>query len=217
MIRGAVFDMDGTLLDSNPYWNLAPGAWLSTLGKQAKPDLAQTIFAMTLPEAADYIIAEYALSCTPQAVIDGINEAMERFYRKDVPFKSGVPELLHALRARGVPCAVASVTDRHLVEAVLRRFDLLDCFAALVTTSDVGVGKQEPDVYLRAAELLGSTPPETLVFEDALHALRTARRAGFRTVGVYDDASAQVQAQLRALSDIYLPDFSDCSAVLTAE
>ena len=216
MIRGTIFDLDGTLLDSNPFWDQAPGAWLATLGKQAKPGLGQTIFSMTLPEAAEYLIAEYDLVQTPQEIASGVNAAMERFYRNDIPLKPGVPALLRALRAHGVSCAVASVTGRRLVETALERFGLRPFFAAIVTTDEVGVGKNSPDVYLRAAEQLGASPAETLVFEDALHALITAKGAGFRCVGVFDAASTDRQNEIRAVSDFYLSDFSDCSDILAA-
>ena len=211
MIRGAIFDLDGTLLDSNPYWDKAPEAYLASLGKQARPGLARTIFTMTLPEAADYMIREYGLTQRPEEIMAGVNAAMEGFYLRDVPLKPGVPALLRLLRERDLPCAVASVTDKPLVEAVLRRFGLREAFSAIVTTAEVGVGKHSPDVYLRAAERIGRLPEETLVFEDAPHALRTAREAGFPTFAVWDAASADREEELRALSTFYGTDLTDLS------
>ena len=106
---------------------------------------------------------------------------------------------------------MASVTDKPLVEAVLRRFGLREAFSAIVTTAEVGVGKHSPDVYLRAAERIGRLPEETLVFEDAPHALRTAREAGFPTFAVWDAASADREEELRALSTFYGTDLTDLS------
>lgn len=214
MIRGAIFDLDGTLLDSNPWWDRAPAEYLASLGRQAKPSLAKTLFSMTLTEAARYMTAEYGLTQTPQEISDGVNAAMERFYREKTPLKPGVPALLDALRERRIPLMVASVTDRPLVEAALRRHGVADRFDGVVTTAEAGAGKHVPDVYLLAARRLGSSPSETLVFEDALHALRTAARAGFRTAGVYDAACEEQQDEIRAISDCYLRDFSDLSALL---
>ena len=214
MIRGAVFDLDGTLLDSNPYWAKAPVVYLASLGKDADPDLARTIFSMTVPEATAFMIREYDLAVSPEEISAGIAGIMENYYRCEIPMKDCVPALLGVFRERGIPCAIASVTDRPLLEAALRRFGILSCFDAIVTTAEVGVGKHAPDVYLRAAACLGSTVSETLVFEDALHALKTAKRAGFRTVGVCDSAMEGQAEEVRRFSDCYLPDFSDLRGLI---
>ena len=214
MITGAIFDLDGTLLDSNGYWDLAPGAYLRTQGKQARPGLARTIFSMTVPEAAEYIMREYGLDRTPDKIAAGVNTAMEEFYRNEIPMKDGAAEAIRKLAEMHIPMAIASVTDRALVKAALDRFGLADLIACVVTTDDVGVGKQEPDIYLQAAKMIGSAPENTLVFEDALHALRTAKKAGFRTVGVYDAASAGEQEEIRRESRFYIRSFREIGNVL---
>ncbi len=216
MIRGAIFDMDGTLLDSSSWWNRAPADWLRSVGVTPRDDLAETIFPLTLPQAAEHMIAAYHLPHTPQELMEGVNARMEHYYLHDIPLKRGVRELLDALWARGVPMAVASVTDKRLVGAALARHGVRERFRALITTDEAGVGKQEPAVYLLAAQRIGSAPAETLVFEDALHALRTAKRAGFRTAGVYDAVSQRQQSALAAEAEFYLRDFSDCGAILAA-
>lgn len=214
MIRAAIFDLDGTLLDSNGYWDRAPEVYLEGLGVQAAPGIGQTIFAMTMPEAADYLRRTYGLTQPPEAIIQGVNRTMRDFYLHHIPVKPGIPALLDALAGRGLPMMVASVTDKDLVEAVLARHGLRERFAGVITTAEVGAGKHRPDVYLRAAEALGSAPSETLVFEDALHALRTAKGAGFPVVGVFDEASREVWEEIKALSDLCLPDFTDLTALL---
>ena len=214
MITGAIFDLDGTLLDSNGYWDQAPDAYLRTQGKTAKPGLGQTIFAMTVEEAAEYMIREYGLDRTPEEIASGVNAAMEKFYLNTIPLKDGAAETIRKLADMRIPMAIASVTDRALVGAVLHRFGLTDLIDCVVTTDDVGVGKQEPDIYLRAAEMIGSVPENTLVFEDALHALKTAKKAGFQTVGVYDAASDDRQAEIRRESRFYIRSFQEIDAVL---
>ena len=216
MIRAAIFDLDGTLLDSNPYWDKAPEAYLASVGVTAEPGIEKTIFAMTLPEAVEYLRRTYGLSQTGQEITDGVNAMMERFYLREVPVKEGIPALLDALNDRGMAMMVASVTDRSLVETVLRRHGLLERFAGVITTDEVGKGKQEPDIYLQAAERLGCAPGEVLVFEDALHALRTAKKAGFPVVGVFDETSREVWEEIRAVSDWNLPDFSNLDGLLAA-
>ena len=216
MIRGAIFDLDGTLLDSNPYWAKAPVEYLASFGKRAAPDLTKTLFPMTVPEATAYMIREYGLNISPEEFSDGIGAMMENFYRYEIPMKVGIPMLLRKMKERKIPCTIASVTDRPMVEAALRRHGILPFFSGIVTTADVGIGKHAPDVYLRAAEGIGSEVQETLVFEDALHALKTAKGAGFRTVGVYDRAMDGRKEELLRYCDYYLEDFSDLSGFLRA-
>ena len=107
MIRGAVFDLDGTLLDSNPYWARVPVVYLASFGKKAEPDIAKTVFSMTLPEAREYLIRKYDLKVSPEEFSSGIAGLMENFYRSEIPMKAGVPGLLGALKERGISCAMA--------------------------------------------------------------------------------------------------------------
>ncbi len=209
MIRAAIFDMDGTLLDSNGHWEKAPDVYLAGLGKQAQPGLAQVIFDMTLPEAADYLIREYGIEQTPEEILAGVNQAMEAFYREETPLKEGVRELIDELQMRGIPLIVATVTDRPLVEVALRRHGLLDYFEGIVTAAEVGTGKNGPAIFLEAAKRLHAKPEQTLVFEDALHAVKTAKKAGFVTVGVYDWVSEAKQEEMKRTADVYLESFTD--------
>jgi len=213
MIKAAIFDLDGTLLDSNGQWNLAPVRFLQDLGKQARPGLAEAMFTMTLPQAADYMREEYGVRMTPAEMMTGINGAMEKLYMTEVTVKPGVPELLRELHSRGVKMMVVSVTDRYLVEMALERFGLLELFADILSSDKTGLGKHSPEMFLMAAGMMDSSPEETFVFEDAPHALKAAGEAGFVTVGVYDAACDGRQDEVRALSDIYLADFSDLSRV----
>ena len=214
MIRGAVFDMDGTITDSNPFWDRAPAAFLEKLGKKAAPELPRIIFSMTLQEASEYMINEYSLSLKPEEVTDGIYETMGRFYSEEVELKPGIREILGLIRKMGIPMAVATVTGHDLVEKALGRHGISELFECVVTTDDAGAGKHDPAVYIMASDKIGSRAEETLVVEDALHALKTAGSAGFITVGVYDEASRDLQREIRAASDLYLPDYRELSGLM---
>ena len=110
--------------------------------------------------------------------------------------------------------AVATVTDRPMVEAALKKHGILEMFAGIVTAADVGAGKHEPPIFLKAAEMISCRPDETLVFEDGLHAIRTAKNADFPTVGVFDEESANAQEEIKSTSTYYLKDFSRCDEFL---
>ena len=213
MIRGAVFDLDGTITDSNPFWDRAPVVFLESLGIEAEPELGRIIFSMTVPEAVEYMIKRYSLLLTPGEFSEGMRRIMGHFYAKEVGLKPGITDILKLLKAKGIAMAIATVTERELAEKALDRHGIADFFEDIVTADDAGAGKQEPAIYLMAAEKTGSCPEETLVFEDALHALRTAKDAGFVTVGVFDEASREVQDELRHTAGLYLPDYMDLSGL----
>ena len=93
----------------------------------------------------------------------------------------------------------------------MQRLGLLGYFAQIFTTGEVGVSKHEPTIYLLAAQALGSAPGETIVFEDSLYALKTAKAAGFYTVGVYDADGESDQAGLKAAADLYVKELGEAA------
>lgn len=207
MIRGVIFDVDGVLLNSMPVWENLGEIYLERLGIEAEKGLGETLFAMSLEEGADYLIENYGLKQTPGEIIAGLNREVQDFYGRKVPLKEGVRGYLEEFRDRKIPMAIATSGDRANAEAALKRLKVLSYFRAVFTCSEIGSSKSHPDIYYAAALQLDTDPSDTWVFEDALHAIRTAKKAGFRTAGVYDRASGRDLAQIRDTADIYLPEF----------
>lgn len=207
MIRGVIFDVDGVLLNSMPVWENLGEIYLERLGIEAEKGLGETLFAMSLEEGADYLIENYGLKQTPGEIIAGLNREVQDFYGRKVPLKEGVRGYLQEFRDRKIPMAIATSGDRANAEAALKRLKVLSYFRAVFTCSEIGSSKSHPDIYYAAALQLDTDPSDTWVFEDALHAIRTAKKAGFRTAGVYDRASGRDLAQIRDTADIYLPEF----------
>lgn len=209
MIRGVIFDVDGVLLNSMPVWENLGEIYLERLGIEAEKGLGETLFAMSLEEGADYLIENYGLKQTPGEIIAGLNREVQDFYGRKVPLKEGVRGYLQEFRDRKIPMAIATSGDRANAEAALKRLKVLSYFRAVFTCTEIGSSKSQPDIYYAAALQLDADPSDTWVFEDALHAIRTAKKAGFRTAGVYDRASGRDLAQIRDTADIYLPEFKD--------
>ena len=206
-IRGAIFDVDGTLLDSMFIWDTIGETYLRSIGYQPKENLNETFKNMSLHQAARYYQTEYGVTRSIDEIMDGVNAMLERYYRFEVPLKPGVAELLERLRQSGVKLCIATATDRHLVEAALDRCGVLSCFGEIFTCNEVGHGKDEPDIFEAALRFLGTRREETLVFDDALYAVRTAKEAGFPVAAVYD-SHERSQAEVRARSDLYLEDLT---------
>ena len=104
---------------------------------------------------------------------------------------------------------IATTGDRKNAEAALKRLKVFQFFQGIFTCSEIGSGKNEPDIYYTAALQMDTEPSQTWVFEDAFHAIRTAKQAGFRTVGVYDKANDRDLARIWNTADIYLPEFKN--------
>lgn len=209
MIRGVIFDVDGVLLNSMPVWENLGELYLNRLGIEAEKGLGDTLFTMSLEEGADYLISRYNLEKTPEELIKGLNREVQDFYENRVPLKEGVRQYLQEFRERKIPMAIATSGDRKNAEAALKRLKVFSYFQGIFTCSEIGSSKSQPDIYYAAALQLDTEPSETWVFEDALHALQTAKKAGFKTTGVYDKASDRNLADIWNTADIYLPEFKD--------
>ena len=208
MIKGAIFDLDGTLVDSMFIWDTIGEDYLRTLGKEPHEDLKETFMTLTLEEAAEYYRTHYGVTLSVKEIVDGVNTMVEGIYRTRVALKQGVADFLAQLKENGTRMCIATVTDRYLVEETLDRLGILQYFSEIFTCAEVGYGKDKPIIYRKALEHLGTTKNETYVFEDSLFALKTAKADGFTTVGVYDRHENR-QDNLKNLADYYIVDFAD--------
>ena len=189
-IKGAIFDMDGTLIDSLGVWEIIweeLGLRLG-YGKGFRPSAEddKAIRTMLLTDAMELIHRNYNLGESGEVVHRIAVEITERFYREQVTLKEGVKEYLSYLKENGVPMCIASATAPELIKFAAERCGLYNFVSKIISCADVGKGKEEPDVFYAALEYLGTPKAETCVFEDSALALTTAAKAGFLTVGIYD-------------------------------
>lgn len=204
--KGAIFDFDGTLFDSMAIWDTAGEDYLRARGYEPRQGLREALSSMSLHQGAAYMKKEYGLPLSVETIMDGVNKTVEDFYFHTALPKPGVPGFLEALRQQGVKMVIATATDRYQIAAALERCGLAGYFGEIFTCTAIGHGKDEPDIYEAALAFLGTDKAETVVFEDALHAARTAKAAGFPVAAVFD-AHEPGQAALRSLADFYLEHF----------
>ena len=206
MIKGAIFDFDGTLVDSMFIWDTFGEDYLRTLGKEPRENLTETFKTFTLEQAAEYYREHYGVTLSVKEIVDGVNHMVAEIYRTKVALKSGVLDFLRDLQSQGVKMCVATVTDRPIVEDVLKKVGIRDFFTEIFTCAEVGYNKETPHIYRAALEVLGTKKDETVVFEDALHALMTAKNDGFPVAAVYDKHEAK-QIEMRSEADYYISDY----------
>ena len=209
-LQSAIFDMDGTLLDSMHIWNDVGPKTLRSMGIEPAPDLGPRLMLMTFRDGAALCKEEYHLSESVEEIMDLTKDRVRSFYEQEVQAKPGVEKFLSLLKMEGVWMYVATNTDRDLVEAALKHTGLEGYFRGILTCAEVGAGKKDsPEIYERCLRRLRSTKKDTVIFEDALHAIETAKAAGFRVCGVYDPSAEADQEAIRNLSDYYIRSFEE--------
>lgn len=209
MIKGAIFDVDGTLLDSMHIWDTIGEDYLRSLGYEPEERLNEKFKRLSLQQAAEYYRSAYGVPLSVQEICDDVNRWIDAFYRNEAQLKPGAAGFIQRLAGMGVKLCIATATDEYLVEAALERCGILRYFSGLYTCTGVGSGKDEPYIYRAALDHLGTLKQETLVFEDALYALKTAKDDGFAAAAVYD-CHEREQQKLQTLADYYISDYSNC-------
>lgn len=207
MLKGAIFDFDGTLFDSMFVWNTAGEVYLRSIGIEPKEDLQKVLHQKSLLQSAIYIREKYAVPLTVEEIMDGINRTVEDFYFHSVQPKEGAVVFLEQMKKQGVKMCIATATDHYQAEVALKRCGMAAFFSEIFTCTNVGHGKDEPIIFQKAMEHLGTTRANTVVFEDAYHAAKTAKADGFITVAVFDLHETK-QAELHSISDCFIENFT---------
>ena len=211
MIQGVIFDFDGTLFDSMFIWDIAGQTYLRSIGKEPEENLKSRLKPMSLYQSAAYIRERYSIPMSTEDIMDGINRTVEGFYFHTVEPKPGVIAFLEELDRKGVLMCIATATDRYQVEAALVRCGMEHFFSEIFTCTEVGSGKDRPLIFRRAMEHMDTDRSNTVVVEDAWHAIRTAKEDGFLVAAVYDSHES-MQSSVRGAADVYLTDYSSTEA-----
>ena len=209
-LQSAIFDMDGTLLDSMPTWRELGPSFLKERGIPATPEQLHALRTMTDHEVIPYLREVCGLPWSEQEIMDKIIARMEDFYSTAVRPKPGLEKFLSILKMEGVWMYVATATHRRLTEKALKTAGIDHYFRGIVTSADAGSHKSESaEIYEMALRRLQSNKRDTVVFEDALYAARTAKAAGFRVAGVYEATAEQDQPEIQRLCDYYIRSYEE--------
>ena len=208
MMQGVIFDFDGTLFDSMFIWDTAGEVYLRSIGKEPEADLQKVLKPMSLLQSAQYIREKYQIPLSVEDIMDGVNRTVEDFYFHTVEPKPGVIDFLEELHRRNIKMCIATATDRYQVEAALQRCGMRHFFSEIFTCTEVGSGKDRPDIFRKAMKHLQTDRSNTAVVEDACHAAHTAKQDAFLVVAVYDSHESRQQEGVR-LADVYLTDYLD--------
>ena len=211
-VTGAIFDCDGTLVDSMHVWHNVFGAVLPKYGKTIDSDIFDRVEAVSLMGGCQICVDELDLPITAEALYEEFCAYVTDQYQHHVSIIPGAKEFLQELHDAGIPMAVASSTPVREVRAALAAQGIEYLFKTVVSTEDVGgVDKVEPDVYLEALRRLGTDKATTWVFEDAPFGARTAQNAGFPVVALYNDHDGRDPVFMREHSNIFAHTYGELS------
>ena len=208
-ITGAIFDLDGTLIDSMSIWDDIAYNFLVSQGVTPKPDLREKVATMYLNESAKYLVDEYSLDCTPQDFKDYTERIIEDFYVRTVPPKRDAVEFLCKLKKSGVKMCIATATERKLAVPALEHNGMLGFFDGVFSCAEIGLSKQSPEIFDRALEFLGTPKEETFVFEDSYHAVATASKAGYNVIAISDKSASNDEEKIKKLSLNFIENYAE--------
>ncbi len=198
----AIFDFDGTVVDSMWMWNSFGLEFLDKYGaKYRRTEILKEIEKLNLSEAAKLFVDGFFLDISVEQAVDEMNNIVYKHYEKDIPVKEGISELLESLRMSNTRMCIVSVTEESIIKLCLDRLGILDCFEFILSCENMGLSKREPTIYLKAAERFNAKPNEIAVYEDMPHTIKTAKTAGFYTIGVYDNQSDEIWNCICDLAD----------------
>lgn len=212
--KAAIFDYDGTVVDSMGMWRSTGSSYARKLGaelsdEEADRKLNTQLRGLSLEESAALFREEYGAKGTDEEILADVLDMVFVNYENNIECKKGIIDVLEDLQANGVKMCIATASQRRMIESANARLGIGKYFDKVFTCLELETNKREPDIYMKAAEFFGCDVSEILVFEDVLHAANTAARAGFPVVGVYDEESAQEKEQLKSISRLYIDSYAD--------
>ena len=205
--EAAIFDLDGTLIDSMGMWGEIDIEYLEKFGIEVPENLQRDLEGLRFTEVAEYFRERFGITDSVAEIGQTWIDMAEYKYRHDIPLKPGARELIRKMSENGVRMAIASSNHLRLIEEILRIHGISEYFDTITTCDDVTANKPEPDVYLYTAEKLGTSPSSCIVFEDIPIGIQSGKRAGMTVAAVHDTYSENVREQKEMEADFFIEDY----------
>ena len=208
-IKAAIFDLDGTLVDSMWVWAQIDIDYLKQKGYSMPENLRSEIVHLSFSQTAIYFKEKFNLDDSIEKISKDWHDMAFNHYSNNVKLKLGVKDFLNNLKSLKIKIALATSNSIPLLEACLKNNGIYDYFDSITTTDEVSNGKDCPDVYLLAADKLGINPKDCLVFEDILPAIQGAKAANMKVIAVKDDECLDSKEALLKYADKYIHSFEE--------
>ena len=213
-IKAAIFDLDGTLIDSMWVWDKIDENYFRCRNIPIPKNLKSQIEHLSFDDTAAYFKKNFGILDTIDEIKNEWNDFAYVQYLNNVKLKPGVVEFLSLLKTMNIKIGLATSNSKSLLEVVLKSNGIYQYFDSITLTDEVSRGKNFPDVYLLAAQKLGINPDQCIVFEDILPAVKGAKAAGMKVVGVYDNSSSNQKDDIINNSDMYITEYNELTSVI---
>lgn len=207
-IKGAIFDMDGTIIDSMWVWTKIDKDFLEKRNIKCPKDLKEKVQDLSFIDAALYFKNTFNLKESLEEICNEWNNMALEEYKHNVKLKPGIKKYLDLLKSLNIKIGLATSNCDLLLTTALKANGIYDYFDCITRTDEVSRGKNFPDVYLLTANRLEVDPHQCIVFEDILPAVVGAKAAGMKVIGIYDDFSSYQKDKILNIADNYIYDYS---------
>lgn len=212
-LKKVIFDFDGTLVDSMGIWADVGIYLIEQCGKDVKPDLIEKVRQMSFVQATAFMKQEYSIPISENEMMEIMLKKVADFYAKEVVPKNGVCDLLEALFEKNIEMNIISANDRRLIELCIKNNSLEKYFSQIFTCGELELNKDDPEAFIKVAGKIGEKPEDLVLFDDSFYAIKAAKNARLKTIGVYDQHEPDTD-KVKETSDIYLEDFTNTDLIL---
>lgn len=206
--KAIIFDLDGTLIDSMNVWSDIDKEFFKMHDLPFEKDYQKEIGHKGLKEIAAYTKTRYNLKESEDEIVTIWLDMAKEAYAYKIPLKEGVKSFLEYLQSKNIKMGIATSNSLELTELVLKHHDIYKYFSKVVTVNELKTNKGSPDIYLHISDSFGLVPSECIVFEDLLTGIRTAKKAGYKVVGVKEISSLDKEKEIREIADLYISNYN---------
>lgn len=208
-MKAAIFDMDGTLIDSMMEWRKLNAEFVRTRGIVPTPEEDEAMLSMSGTMVVSYFKEHFGIEADFESLCVEACRRMEPVYRAGVPLKPGIEAYLRRLKARGVKCVVATATPARLALIALNRMGLVPELDFIYSIDMIGLDKGDPAFFDALCGLIGEKKEDCVMFEDSLYAMKSAKRAGLGVVGITDPTNEKDRAAIRENCAVLIDSFDE--------
>jgi HAD superfamily hydrolase (TIGR01509 family) len=188
-MKVALFDVDGTILNSMGRWENMGELYLKSKGIAITNNINNILYSMSLVESASYLKNQYNLESSVQEIMEDFRNDLYFYYENEVNLKDGIVDVLKALKNDGYKLYIASLSTKELIGKSFERLEIGQYFSGIFTYDDIKVSKDDSCFYTKIAKRLKTDPNDIIVFEDNISAAKAARKSGMKVIGIYDKYS----------------------------